>query len=173
MIPILAVVFFAACSSAYAEGANELKVLVDDKVIYCAASLKNSDDVFSHALNDGISVATVWDVQVDRARDYWLNKSIAEVTVTHRVVPDLLSRSWLLEDQASGISLRVYSVSEAVRFLSSLEYFPVLDRSLLVSAAPYVMHASVVLYIGEVNETWWGNLLKSEQASMQQEFTLP
>ena len=172
MIPVLAVVFFAACSSAYAEGANELKVLVDDKVIYCAAGLKDSDDVFSHALNDGISVTTVWNIQVARVRDYWLNKGIAEVTVTHRVVPDLLSRSWLLEDQASGISLRVYSVSEAVRFLSSLEYFPVLDRSLLVTATPYVMHASVELYIGEVNETWWGNLLRSEQASMQQEFTL-
>ncbi|ATX82501.1 protein of unknown function (DUF4390) [Mariprofundus ferrinatatus] len=173
LIPLLAGVFFAACSPAYAEGSSELEVIVDEKVIYCSAMLNGSDDAFLHAMKDGISVSTVWYVRVDRVRDYWLNKNIAKIAVVRRVVPDLLSRSWLLEDVASGISQRVYDLSAATRFLANLEQFPVLDKSLLESGALYVMNASVELYTGEVNDAWWASLLKPEEASMKQVFQLP
>jgi len=173
MIPLLAAFFIAVCGTASAADTSTLNVQMDDKVIYCAATLKNSDDIFFHALKDGIPVATVWSVQVDRPREYWLNKSIAGIVVVRRVVPDLLSRSWLLEDQASGISRRVYTASEVSRFLSSLDHFPVLDRSLLAANTVYLMRASVELHTGDINEAWWNGLMKSPHDTMQQEFSLP
>nr|WP_241697832.1 DUF4390 domain-containing protein [Mariprofundus sp. NF] len=150
-----------------------MKVQMDEKVIYCAATLKDSDEVFFHALKDGIPVATVWNVQVDRLREYWLNKGIAGIVVVRRVVPDLLSRSWLLEDQASGISRRVYTASEVSHFLSNLDHFPVLDRTLLTANTVYLMRASVELHTGEMNDAWWNELMKPAYATMQQEFSLP
>ena len=146
---------------------------MDARVIYCAATLKDSNEHYFHALNDGIPVATVWHVRVDRPRDYWLNKSIASIVVVRRVVPDLLSRSWLLEDQTSGISRRVYTAAEVSSFLSNLDHFPVLDRTLLTANTVYLMRASVELHTGEMNDAWWSGLMKSPYATMQQEFSLP
>lgn len=166
----LAVMLLAASGAAYAEAGDSLKINLDDKVIYCGASYNQSNERFLHALKDGIPVVTVWNVEVERLRSYWLNESVVGITVTRRVVPDLLSRSWLLEDQASGISRRVYTVADAIQFLSTLEHLPVLDRALLMASETYVMSASIEVHTGEVNDTWWG---ESNQASMQQEFSLP
>lgn len=173
IIPLLAVMFAAVASVADAEESGGLQVRLDEKVVYCIAELKGREEALLHALNDGIPVTTVWHLRVDRVRDYWLNQGVAEVSTARRVVPDLLSKSWLLEDQASGISRRVYMVSDAIRFLSTLEHFPVIDRSLLTTDAAYLMNSSVELHIGEVNDAWWANLLTFDDASMQQEFALP
>ena len=165
--------FFTADAVVHAEENSELNVHMDAKVIYCAATLKESDSELFHTLKDGIPVTTIWHIQVNRVREYWMNKAIAEISLARRVVPDLLSRSWLLEDQASGISRKVYTLDEVVRFLSNLEHLPVLDRSLLAANNPYVMSVEVEMHAGEVNDAWWGKILRTAQFSMEKEFLLP
>lgn len=172
ILPLFGLLFAICGSSASAEESGGLDIRIDEKLIYCAATLKERDSGFIHALKDGIPVTTVWNIQVDKIREYWMNKAIAEITLVRRVVPDLLSRSWILEDQASGISRKVYSMDAVGRFLTHLEYLPVLDRSLLAASTPYMMRVDVEMHTGEVNDGWWGNLLRPEQISMQKEFSL-
>ncbi len=177
LLLLLVALLFTVSTSAYAESSIEqsgdLQVRLGTTVIYCAAQLKGSDDLFLHALKDGLPVATVWQVEIDGVRDYWVDESIAEITVVRRVVPDLLSRSWLLKDEASGISQRTYAVSEAIRFLATLDRFPVIDRSLLTAKVLYIMRASAESHVGEMDSGWWGGLLESDETLLEQEFSIP
>jgi len=151
---------------------GSLQVHADGQVIQCTAELQAEGKVIAIALKDGIDATTVWHIQVARVRKYWLNDGIADITVTRRVEPDLLSRSWQLVDDASGISRRVYQLDDAVHFLSHLEQFPVLDRSLLNTLIPYRMTVKVEVHHGEIKEAWWSGIWHPVQAIMQQDFKL-
>jgi len=152
---------------------DALHIQIDEKVIYCSADLSVENSVFKLPMQDGISVATQWRVTVGKVRKYWLNENIGDITVIRRVEPDLLTRSWLLIDVSSGISQRVYSISEAILFLTDLKHFPVLDRSLLMINVPYRAAVKVNIYIGEINPAWWAGLWPKTAASMYKDFTLP
>ncbi|MDQ6996848.1 MAG: DUF4390 domain-containing protein [Mariprofundus sp.] len=146
---------------------------MDKKVMYCAARVNIADKTLSTAMKDGIAVATEWHIQIGRVRDYWLNKEIADITAIRHAKPDLLTRSWLLTDASSGISRRVYQIDEAIYFLSGLENFPVLDRSLLLPDIPYRISVSVEIHIEGIEHAWWASLWQSSADAMQQDFSLP
>jgi len=169
----LAGMLIAVHASAYADEPGKLKIHVDEKVIYCSAQITTTDKAFSLTLKDGIQVTTEWHIQVAKTRDYWLNEDIAEITVVRSAKPDLLTRSWLLTDLSSGISRRVYHIEDALHFLSRLENFPVLDRSLLLKNTQYIASVSIRVYTSEMNPAWWANLWKPAASSMQQAFSLP
>lgn len=152
---------------------GKLQIQIDEKVIYCSVDLYVKHNVFKLPMQDGIAVATEWRVKVGKKRNYWLDKNIGDITVIHRVEPDLLTRSWLLIDVSSGISLRVYNIDNAIDFLARLDHLAVLDRSLLSTAIPYRAAVNIGIHIGDINEAWWSGLWSSTAASLQQEFTLP
>ncbi|MFQ5344939.1 MAG: DUF4390 domain-containing protein [Mariprofundus sp.] len=166
-------ILLVALPNAYADESNSLKIEMDQKVLYCSAQITVTEDTFSLAMNDGIAVTTEWRIQIGKIRKYWLNEDIADITVTRRAQPDLLTRSWLLTDTSSGISRRVYQIKEAIRFLSGLEHFPVLDRSLLKTDAAYKASVSIRIYSGEINTAWWVNVWEPASAILQQDFFLP
>ena len=168
---IIAVVL--VCGYAGAEESGALQLDLNQQVIYCAVEWQGNRESLSQALQAGITVTFVWQVQVDKKRNYWINKTIADIRVTRRVLPDLLSRSWVLEDEASGISRRATTLDEAIRFLARLEHFPVLDRSLLAAATPYRISVRVAEQEGEIKQAWWGTLWKSVQFSTEKDFSLP
>lgn len=161
----------AATVSGTSQG--KLQIQMDEKVIYCSVDLYVEPDVFKLPMQDGIVVATEWRVKVGKKRDYWLDENIGDITVVHRVEADILTRSWLLIDVSSGISLRVYNIEHAIDFLTRLDHLPVLDRSLLSTAIAYRAAVNIGIHIGDINEAWWSGLWSSSAASMQQEFTLP
>jgi hypothetical protein len=167
------VVAAVVCTHAEASESVNLQLDLNQQVIYCAVEWQGDRESLSQALQSGISVTFVWRVQVKKVRDYWLNETIANIQVSRRVLPDLLSRNWVLEDEASGISRRVASLAEAIRFLTRLEHFPVLDRSLLAVATPYRISISVAEQEGEINKAWWATLWKSVQFSTEKDFSLP
>jgi len=170
---ILAGVFFAAQPSVYADEPGSLQIHLDHKVVYCTARITVADNTFSLAMQDGITVTTEWHIQMGKVRKYWLNEEIADITVIRRAKPDLLTRSWLLTDTSSGIAQRVYNIGDAISFLSNLENFPLLDRSLLLTNTLYSVSVDIKVHAGEVNTAWWANLWKPAAASMQQDFSLP
>jgi len=152
---------------------DALHIQIEKKVIYCSAELSVENSVFKLPMQDGTSVATEWHVRVGKVREYWLNENIGDITVVRRVEPDLLTRSWLLIDVSSGISQRVYTIADAIAFLTELKHFPVLDRSLLMDSVPYRAAVNVNIHIGDINQAWWAGLWPATVASMQKDFTLP
>ena len=157
----------------YAEETGQLQIKQDQQLVYCDAEWPGAAESLTQALQSGITVTFVWHVQISEIQEYWLNKSIADIKVSRRVVPDLLSRKWLLEDEASGISRQVVSLEEAIQFLTRLENFPILDRSLLAASTLYRASVAIEEHEGEINEGWWAALWKPGQFKMQKDFSLP
>jgi len=170
---LLPAILWLAQGNAMAAATGSLHVHVEQKVLYCASQITLADNTFQPVTSDGITMATQWHIKIGRVRHYWLNDTVADISVIHRVTPDLLTRSWLLTDASSGISRRVYRSEDAIHFLSSLDNFPLLDRSLLQSDTAYSISANVKIHSEGIDNTWWNKLWLPTAATMQQEFTLP
>ncbi len=167
----MSVIMLSAQAPAAESGA--LQIRFDQKVLYCAARIAINNKAFSPTMKDGVAMATEWRIKVSRLRRYWLNEDIADITVTRHARPDLLTRSWLLTESSSDISRRVYRLQDAIQFLSGLDDFPVLDRSLLKKNMPYRITVSVQIHSEGISEAWWAGLWQPAAAAMQQDFSLP
>jgi len=175
-VSLLGIAWLLLCVFQGAARAGEqagFSIQVHEPVIYCAAQWNGDRESLALALKSGIELEFNWDIKVSRVRSYWLNKSIAEVAFVRRVHPDLLARNWLLEDSASGISRRAYSLNDAIDFLTGIRDFPVLDKSLLTSGELYELTLSIEKHEGEMDEAWWSHFWRQSTMQMQQEFSLP
>jgi len=143
--------------AAYAHAAPDmaLKVALEGEILTCSASLLNPPEGVRQALSEGSEVSAEWKISVEIERKYWLNNTVASVVVNRHVVPDLVSQSWKLEDRSSGISRRVFSLDEAIRFLTELPDFPIVDRSLLTSGQAYVVVVTARKREGDRKDDWW------------------
>lgn len=176
ILPLLLSAWVALCldfGAAFAAEQTGLSIDTHQQVIYCAVQWSGDRDRVVQALQAGVNLSFNWTIQVSRVRDYWMNDGIAKITFSRRVQPDLLTRTWLLEDSASGISRRALSLSDAVDFLTTIREFPVLDKALLASGETYEMTVSAEKIEGEMGQTWWSRLWKQSVMQMQLEFSLP
>jgi len=110
---------------------------------------------------------------VEAVRVYWLNRTVASIEINRRVVPDLVSRSWQLIDLTTGISRRVFDMDEALRFLTRLERFPVVDRSLLENNHLYHLEVAVDENEGSGRRSWLSTWLGSNRSKAATDFVLP
>ena len=164
----------AASPPAKAESpALMLRVDTGGEVLRCDARLSRKPQALLRALREGSEISVAWRLRVDIVRKYWLNKSLAEVEVRRRVIPDLVSRSWRLVDETSGISRRVFALDEAVNFLTRLRRFPVVDRSLLERGRVYRFRASLSEREGAADDHWWNVWFGEESSAAGLSFALP
>ncbi len=168
--------FFAFClavGQATASAAGGFGIDISEDVVYCDAQWNGDVQALAQALEAGIEISLHWEIGVSRVRRYWLDKDIAEIEFDRRVRPDLLTRNWMLEDSASGISWYTASLSEAVAFLTRIDHFPVLDRSLLAPGELYILRISIDKLESGMDDSWWSRFWKQSSLQMQQEFSLP
>jgi len=158
---------------AYAETGMQLQVATTVDVLTCSASLPEPPESLERALREGSEISVNWHINVDAKRKYWLNKSIASIEINRRVIPDLVSQSWQLVDKTGGITKRVFKLKEAIAFLTKLEHFPVIDRSLLNNGQAYIVTVGISEHEGESKDNWWGSWFGSENSSAKKDFTLP
>ncbi|HXH72918.1 MAG TPA: DUF4390 domain-containing protein [Mariprofundaceae bacterium] len=150
-----------------------MRVDLSSPIVYCDAEWPGDQSQLVETLQAGIAVTLAWDLDVEEVRRFWVNKEVATVQVARTVTPDLLSHSWLLEDQATGITRRTYSVQEALRFLVELDHFPLLDQSLLQGQTTYRIVVTIAKHEGELSKGWWARLLEPSGFSMSLDFRLP
>ncbi len=158
---------------AYAAPDMDLKVAVEGDVLTCSASLLNPPEGMGRALSEGSEISVEWEISVEIKRKYWLNNTVASVVVNRHVVPDLVSQSWKLEDRTSGISRRVFSLDEAINFLTKLPNFPIVDRSLLASGQVYVVVVTVSKREGGGKEEWWTGWFGAKSGKAAAELLMP
>jgi len=165
--------FSLPATHAHAASGMDLKVAVKGDVLTCSASLSKAPEGMRQALNEGTEISVEWKISVAIERKYWLNNTVASVLVNRHVVPDLVSRTWKLEDMASGITRRVFSLDEAVRFLTGLSDFQVVDRSLLTSGQAYVVAVTLSEWEGNKQGNLWTSWFGPKNGSAVSEFRMP
>lgn len=150
-----------------------MEITYDDKVIYCSVNRVDISDQAILALNQGTPVTFVWNITIEEVTDYWLNNSVGEITIARQAVPDLISKSLIISDAKNGISRRVDSIDDAIEFLSGLDRFPILDRSLLEPNVRYSIEVQFYIQEGQFSDTWWSESLSLGTTIAEKEITLP
>ncbi len=158
---------------ALAASQSELAVSVDERLVYTDAVWEGERAEIAQALRDGMQVALVWTFAIERMRSYWLDAEVGEVQLVRRVIPDLLTHDWILEDVGAGIRRRTVRLDDAVDFLTRVRHFPVLDRALLEPDSRYELVVTVETRTGEMSDSWWARLWRRASVTMKQEFRLP
>jgi len=158
---------------AYADSNAHMTVDIGSKIVSCDARVSYGHKHIIKVLREGAEINISWEISVAAKRKYWLNRTVATVEVKRRVVPDLVSRSWQLIDMTSGISQRIFNLEQAVQFLTRLEHFPVIDRSLLEGGHRYRMNIKANEIEGDSKRSWISTWLGSSTAATSAEFALP
>lgn len=158
---------------AYADSGVRMSVNISSRIVSCNAQVRYDRKYLSKALREGTEITVNWEIDVDAVRKYWLNRTVATVTVKRRVVPDLVSQSWQLIDMTSGISQRVFNLKRAVQFLTRLKKFPVIDRSLLENGHRYRMNIKINETEGDAQHGWMTTWFGSSSVEISAEFALP
>ena len=169
---LLAVIAWAPVAWA-GQDAVTLHADIEQDVIYCDVQLGQNLQSLVAALNDGTQVTFTWTIKVYEVKPYWLDSEVASVHVVHQVVPDLVTRRWLLADRTTGIHRRTGSLQDAVDFLTQLQHFPVIDRSLLSPGKNYRLEIQLEEDKGEIERGWWTRLWGHEQTTGTLAFSLP
>ena len=168
------VVIFLQTGMAMAESeSSPMEITYDDQVVYCSVGPVGISDEAILALNQGTPVTLIWDISVERVRDYWVDKSVGEVVIARQAIPDLISKSLIIADAKNGISRRVSSIDDAIAFLSELRRFPILDRSLLTPGVTYSVQVSFAIREGQFKETWWSETTRIGTTAAEEELILP
>lgn len=169
-----AVVIAFQVSTAMAEPEDSImEITYDDKVVYCSVGPVGISDKAILALNQGTPVTLIWEISIDRVRDYWPDKNVGDVIVARQAIPDLISKSLIIADAKNGISRRVYNIDDAIAFLSELRNFPILDRSLLEPGVQYSIEVSFEIQEGQFKDTWWSETTRFGTTAAEEELTLP
>jgi len=162
---------YAGC--AYSDELADVQVDTSQAVIYCDIVSDIGVERLNVALNEGSLMTYAWEIIIEEQRDYWLNKRIGSVRFSRQVIPDMLSRQWLLKDSNSGISSATLSTHKAISFLASLKHFPVIDKSLLRPGAHYSIRVKLYVEEGEISSHWWDAVTKLGKTVAVGSFTLP
>lgn len=168
----LVAMLFAAQPLAAGEP-SQPRITRDAQVVYCHLVWPTDVANLRRMLRSGIAIVVRWELSIKRERRYWLDERLGDVEVVRRVVPDMLSHRWLLEDQGSGITRSVSSLDQAIRFLTRLDAYPVVDRGLLQHGVRYVLDASLQVYEGEAMDNWWNRWLRGTEFATRVVFKEP
>ncbi len=159
---------------AYADSGVRMAVHVGNRVVSCTVQVRRHDRAhLAKALREGTEMSINWQIDVRAVRKYWLNRAVATVIVKRRVVPDLVSQSWQLIDSTSGISQRIFNLKRAVQFLTRLEKFPVIDRSLLKAGHRYRMGIKINETEADMHRGWMATWFGSSSLETSAVFALP
>jgi len=165
--------FLCYASYAYSEELADVQVDATRSVVYCDIPSSIGVKRLETALKEGSVVTYAWDISIEEQRDYWLNKTIGNVQFSRQVVPDLVSRQFVLKDSNSGISSATLSTQTAIAFLASLEHFPIIDKSLLQSGSSYTIRVRLYIEEGQVSSHWWDVVTKLGKTVAIGNFKLP
>lgn len=158
---------------AYADSDVQMTVNVGNKIVSCDVQVHYDQKRLAKILREGTEINVNWNINVGARRKYWVSRKVAAVDVKRRVAPDLVSQSWLLIDMTSGISQRVFNMARAIQFLTRLEHFPVIDRSLLEDGHRYRMNIKIIEIEGNEKRGWISTWLGSSRVETSAEFALP
>jgi len=144
-----------AQGTGHSDSAARMVLKVGPRVVHCAAGPVGDARRLRAMLRQGASVTVRWEFTIARVREFWLDDDAGEVVVTRVVKSDLISRSWQLRDLASGVRIETDDPDRAVRFLTMLEDFPLIDRALLLDGATYEVRLKLHVREGDQPQAWW------------------
>ena len=151
-------VFIFSVSLAWAEGEQGFEgthTYVESGVLYSNVQTFEQDSYILKVIGSGSPMTVFWQFEVFQERDYWLNKQVVSVRLGRQVIPDLVTKRWLMRDLSSGVVTHTNDAQEAMRFLTGIAKVAVLDVSILNENAAYILQTKLFLYEAEEAQESW------------------
>ncbi|MDX8409844.1 MAG: DUF4390 domain-containing protein [Mariprofundales bacterium] len=146
---------------------------IDAQVVRCDAGPVGDTKALTSMLQQGASVRMTWSFSIARKRQYWLNATVGELLVARVVTSDLISRRWHLQDTITGMDVVTGDIERAIRFLTELHDFPLIDRSLLSPQEDYRVRLTLHVDDSEQAPAWWQRWLELNNQVLTGDFSLP
>ncbi|MDQ7001597.1 MAG: DUF4390 domain-containing protein [Ghiorsea sp.] len=134
---------------------KETHVHIEDGVVYCDVQTFNQEAYVLNVLAGGSSLTVFWQFNVLRKEQFWLDKSIARVRLGRQVIPDLVTKRWLMRDLSSGVVHYTRYAHVAMRFLTEMYHAAVVDVSILDAHDAYYLKTKLYIYEGEQGRNGW------------------
>lgn len=108
------------------------------------------DDAVLEALNNGVAVTLVLDIEVVRKRNYLWDEVVVNLRRRSRLEFHALSRLYVLNDLNEGARYTYLSAGSAIRALGSISRLPLLDSRILKAGSEYVIRLRPYIDVEEL-----------------------
>lgn len=151
---LLIAVTFSSHSTLFADehdtgfSIQSLETLMQNRVYLLNANLsyKFSKDAIE-ALEHGVPLLILVNIEILTPRWYWSDKSIAKLEQGYLLLYHALSDSYVVNNLNSGTQNNFTTLNQALQFLSHIKKLPVLDANLLNSKKEYYLRVRAHLDI--------------------------
>ena len=91
------------------------------------------------ALKNGVPLIVLIDMEVQRERNWWFNKDIAELQQGYLLLYHALTEKYIINNLNSGAQENYDTLSAAVTALGTIENLPILDAKLAENSGHYIV----------------------------------
>lgn len=105
-----------------------------------------SDDALE-ALRSGVPLIVLVNIEVEKDRNWWWDKTIAELEQGYLLLYHALSEKYIIHNLNSGAQQNYTSLNTALNSLSHLRDFPLIDKNLLDADDDYYVRIRTYLDI--------------------------
>jgi hypothetical protein len=138
---------------------EETHVHFEGGVIYCDVRTFNQEAYILKVLGSGSPMTVFWQFEVLKKRGLWLNRSVATVRLGRQVIPDLVTKRWLMRDLSGGVVRYTSDAHIAMQFLTEMNRAAIVDISILEPEANYELQTMLYMHEGEWDESsWWSSV---------------
>lgn len=136
-VRLAAVLWLVLCSHSLAAQAADFSVRsvgteLKDEVYLLNAEIdyRLSAEV-NEALENGVPLIIMLTIEVERERNWWFNKTIAELQQGYLLLYHALSETYIVNNLNSGAQENFRNLSNALRAMGHIEGLPILDAYLV------------------------------------------
>ena len=140
--------FFATKSQAEGFRILAAETKLKNNVFHLDANmdLKFSDDALE-ALRSGVPLIVLVNIEVQKDRNWWWDKTIAELEQGYLLLYHALSEKYIIHNLNSGSQQNFISLNIALHSLSNIREFPLIDKNLLEEGDDYYVRLRTYLDI--------------------------
>ncbi|MGD8784998.1 MAG: DUF4390 domain-containing protein [Thioalkalispiraceae bacterium] len=117
-----------------------------DKVYTLSAQIEYQfSEAAIEALENGVPLIVLIDIEVERERNWWLDEEVAELQQGYLLLYHALTEKYIVNNLNSGAQVNYDTLHGAVAGLGEISNLPILDANLASSDARYVVRLHTYL----------------------------
>ncbi len=107
----------------------------------------------SDALRDGVDLIFDVDARVERARRFWLNSTVVDLTMRRELAYHTVSDRYVVKDPATGDQQTFATLDAALQYLGTVDAWPILVEPQLETGAQYVISVRAGIHRGHLSSS--------------------
>jgi Domain of unknown function (DUF4390) len=107
----------------------------------------------SDALRDGVDLIFDVDARVERARRFWFDSTVVDLTLRRELAYHTVSDRYVVRDPATGDQQTFATLEAALQYLGTVDAWPILVAPQLESGAQYIVSVRAGIHRGHLSSS--------------------